>query len=80
MQIGEMGIKTLAFDGVAPTPETIRSREYPLAINYYAVMRKDLPAEHPARKIAGWLTTTGGQWEVAISGLGALQRLYQPTP
>ena len=77
---GEMGIKTLAFDGVAPTPETIRSREYPLAINYYAVMRKDLPAEHPARKIAGWLTTTGGQWEVAISGLGALQRLYQPTP
>ena len=45
----------------------------------YSVMSKDLPGEHPARKIAGWLTTTEGQWEVAISGLGALQTLYQPT-
>lgn len=75
---GEMAIKTLAFDGVAPTPETILSREYPLAINYYAVMRKDLPGEHSARKIAEWLTTTEGQWEVAFSGLGALQTLYRP--
>ena len=76
--MGNMDIKTLAFDGVAPTPETILSREYPLAINYYAVIRKDLPQEHSARKIAEWLTTTDGQWEVAISGLGALQTLYEP--
>ncbi len=71
-------IKTLAFDGIVPTPETILSREYPLAINYYAVVRKDLPEDHPARKIADWLTTTDGQWEVAVAGLGALQTLYEP--
>jgi len=76
--MGDMDIKTLSFDGVAPTPETILSGEYPLAINYYAVMRKDLPEDHPARKIADWLQTTDGQWEVGISGLGALQTLYEP--
>lgn len=76
--MGEMDIKTLAYDGVSPTTETILSREYPLAINYYAVVKKDLPYDHPARKIAGWLTTTDGQWEVAISGLGALKTLYEP--
>ncbi|MEL7623134.1 MAG: substrate-binding domain-containing protein [Clostridiales bacterium] len=74
-----MDIKTLAFGGVAPTKESILSKEYPLAINYYAVLRKDLPKDHPARKIAGWLTTTSGQWEVAISGLGALETLYEPS-
>jgi phosphate transport system substrate-binding protein len=76
--MGDMDIKPLAFDGITPTPETILSREYPLAINYYAVLRKDLPEDHPARKIADWLTTTSGQWEVAVSGLGALQTLYEP--
>jgi phosphate transport system substrate-binding protein len=67
--MGEMSIKTLAFDGVTPTPETILSKEYPLAINYYAVVRKDLPEGHPARKITEWLQTTEGQWEVAVSSL-----------
>lgn len=72
-----MDIKALAFDGVAPGPETILSKEYPLSINYYAVVRKELPEDHPARKIADWLTTTEGQWEIAVSGLGALQTLYE---
>ncbi len=72
-----MDIKTLAFDGVAPARKTILSKEYPLSINYYAVVRKDLPEDHPARKIADWLTTAEGQWEVAVSGLGALQTLYE---
>lgn len=76
--IGKMSIKTLAFNGVAPTAETILAKEYPLAINYYAVMRKDLPEGHPARKIAKWLQTSDGQWEVAISGLGSLKTLYEP--
>ena len=72
-----MDIKTLAYEGISPTPETILSKEYPLSINYYAVVRKDLPENHPARKIVDWLTTTSGQWEVAISGLGALKTLYE---
>ncbi len=53
--MGEMSIKILAYDGVAPTSETILSKEYPLSINYYAVVRKDLPEDHPARKIVNWL-------------------------
>ena len=76
--MGEMSIKTLAYNGVAPAPETILSKEYPLSINYYAVVRKDLSEDHPARKIADWLTTTSGQWEVAVSGLGSLKTLYEP--
>ena len=75
--MGEMHIKTLAYNGITPTPETILSREYALAINYYAVVRKDLPEDHPARKIAGWLDTAEGQWEVAVSGLGSLKTLYE---
>ncbi|MEM5818609.1 MAG: phosphate ABC transporter permease, partial [Desulfitobacterium hafniense] len=74
---GRRDIKALSYNGIAPTPETIVSKEYPLAINYYAVVRKDLPVDHPARKIADWLVTTSGQWEVAISGLGALKTLYE---
>lgn len=74
---GRRDIKALSYNGIAPTPETIVSKEYPLAINYYAVVRKDLPADHPARKIADWLVTTSGQWEVVISGLGALKTLYE---
>ncbi|MEA5023615.1 hypothetical protein SDC9_22343 [bioreactor metagenome] len=74
---GRRDIKALSYNGIDPTPETIVCKEYPLAINYYAVVRKDLPADHPARKIADWLVTTSGQWEVAISGLGALKTLYE---
>ncbi|SBW03706.1 conserved membrane hypothetical protein [uncultured delta proteobacterium] len=33
-------IKTLAVDGVAPTPETIMSGEYPQVVNLYAIMVK----------------------------------------
>lgn len=76
--MGEMSIKMLAYDGVDPTTETILSKEYPLSINYYAVVRKDLPENHSARKIADWLKTTDGQWEVAVSGLGSLETLYEP--
>lgn len=75
--MGEMDIKMLAYEGVDPTTETILSKEYPLSINYYAVVRKDLPENHPARKIANWLITTDGQWEVAASGLGSLKTLYE---
>ena len=78
--LGEMSIKMLSYDGIDPTSETILSKEYPLSINYYAVVRKDLSENHPARKIANWLKTTDGQWEVAASGLGSLKTLYEPSP
>ncbi len=35
----DQGIKTLAIDGIAPTPENIRSGQYPFSTHYYAVIR-----------------------------------------
>jgi phosphate transport system substrate-binding protein len=70
----EPRLKILSIDNIAPTPQTILSKHYPLAINYFAVIRKDTAKDHPARKIAGWLTTDG-QLAVAHSGLGALKAL-----
>ena len=60
-------------DGVLPTPETILSKEYPLAMGYYAVIRKDEPADSPARKIVAWLLSDEGQRAVTTAGLGALK-------
>jgi len=77
--MGAAEIKPLALDGIEPTPETIASKEYPLATSYYAVMRKDTPETHSARKIADWLLSPEGQWEVNSSGLGALKPMeWQP--
>ena len=75
---GKTVIKPLAFNGIEPTPESILSKEYPLATNYYAVIRKDTPEYHSARKIVDWLITDEGQWHVADSGLGALRTVYEP--
>lgn len=75
--MGEIFVKTLAYDGVSPTPETLLSKEYPLASNYFAVIRKDTPDNHPARRIAHWLTGDEGQWAVVAAGLGALKPVYE---
>lgn len=74
--MGELSLKTLSFNDVLPTTDTILSKEYPLATSYFAVIRSDTPVDHPARKIANWLLTDDGQWQVAVSGLGALKELY----
>lgn len=74
--MGEIYVKPLVFNNVSPSPETILSKEYPLATNYYAVIRKNIPEEHSARKLANWLIGAEGQWQVAISDLGALKPLY----
>ena len=71
----ELNIKPLTYGGVAPSTETIMSQEYPPATNYYAVMQRDTPAEHPARKLANWLLTAKGQDLVDNSGLGAITGL-----
>ena len=64
------GIKTLSVDGVVPTADTIATREYPLAMSYFAVIRKSTPQDAPARIIANWLTTPEGQDAVYRAGLG----------
>jgi len=66
---GEL-IKTLTLDGVTPSLETIQSGEYPLATNYFAVIRSDTPEDHAARNIINWLLTSAGQDAIEAAGLG----------
>jgi phosphate transport system substrate-binding protein len=65
-------IKVLAFEGVTPSKETIASGEYALATNYFAVIRKDTPQDHSARKIIDWLVSPAGQDIVHESQLGRI--------
>ena len=65
-------IKMIAVDGIMPTEETIASNEYPLAMGYFAVIRKSTPQDAPARTIANWLTTPDGQRVVSDAGLGKI--------
>jgi phosphate transport system substrate-binding protein len=71
--INESDLKLLSFDGVAPSRETIISGEYPLSTNYFAVLRKDTPQNHPARAIVNWLLSPAGQDAVEASGLGKIK-------
>jgi phosphate transport system substrate-binding protein len=61
-------VTPLAIDGVAPSAQTIASRKYPLTTAVYAVLRKDTPKDHAARRLADWLLTPQGQEVVAASG------------
>ena len=65
-------IKELSVNGVLPTAKTIDAKEYPLAMGYFAVIRKDTPQDAPERIIANWMTTMDGQEEVAYAGLGKI--------
>ena len=53
-------LKLLDYEGITPTGQSILSEEYPLADGYYAVIRSDLPEDHPARAIITWLQTDEG--------------------
>lgn len=61
-------LKILDFNGVAATPETIVSGEYPLADGYYAVTRAGLADDDPARCIVDWLTSEAGVARLERSG------------
>ena len=75
-----LDIKMLAVDGVTPTAETIASKEYKLVMGYFAVIRKDEPADSPARKIVGWLISHDGQRVVMEAGLGVLKPVAGKPP
>jgi hypothetical protein len=72
---GNSRFKLLGADGVKPSRETIERGEYPLEDYYYAVMRKDAPADSPARKLVDWLLTDGGQTVAAQAGYIPLRPL-----
>ena len=58
--IGE-SLNILAFEGVVPSEETIADGSYSLTDGYYAVVRKDLPEDHSARKIIQFLKSEDGK-------------------
>lgn len=61
-------LKFMAVNGVSPSPKTIRDGSYPYVNDFYAVIRKDEPADSPARILFDWLTSDDGQ--ALINGLG----------
>ena len=65
-------LKLLAIDGVVPTDETIANGSYPLSNNTYIVLRKDTPADAPARRLAAFMLTEAGQQCVENAGYGPL--------
>jgi phosphate transport system substrate-binding protein len=62
------GLKLLAVNGVAPSAETIRSREYPFINDSYAVIKAGLPDDAPAKVLYNWLLSAEGQRLVAHEG------------
>lgn len=60
-------VKTLAIEGVQPTPENLQSGAYPLTTNYYAVFRGG-EEDMPAGRFSAWLLTDEGQACIAQAG------------
>jgi phosphate transport system substrate-binding protein len=72
---GSEKIRLLAVDGIMPTKQNIAAETYPLCTYYYAVIRKDLPPDHPARKLVQWLLTDEGQKLAQSAGYVPLRPL-----
>lgn len=62
-------LKILSYEGVPATEESIIDESYPLSDGYYAVVRSDLPADHAARQLIGWLQSPAGIDMIASHGL-----------
>lgn len=65
-------LKMLAFEGVVPSEESIADGSYPLADGYYAVVRRDLPVDHSARRVISWLKSDDGK--ESTKGLGLIPK------
>jgi len=61
-------IKLMKIDGVEPTPETIRSGEYPLNTAYYIVINKADAPDSPARQLANAMLAHDGQQTAMEAG------------
>jgi phosphate transport system substrate-binding protein len=67
--VGRRRTKALAINGVKPTAETIRSGEYPLCTDVYAVIRTPRNDEDtPARRLRDWLVSDEGQAVIEKTG------------
>lgn len=66
-------IRLLRIDGTAPKTSTIRSRDYPLVTDVFAVLDQAAPEGDPARLLQEWLFTSSGQATIEDSGYVAIQ-------
>ena len=66
-------IKTISVDGAKVTNENIAKGAYPLSEDFYAVIKKDAPADSPQRKIFDYLTTEDGKKLLESAGYVAIQ-------
>ena len=62
------GLKLLAVDGVQPSAETIRARDYPFINESYVVIPAGLADDAPAKVLYNWLLSGEGQQLVAQEG------------
>ena len=72
---GNSRFKLLTVDGVKPNRDSIARGDYPLETFYYAVIRKESPADSPERKLINWLLTDEGQALAAGAGYIPLRPL-----
>lgn len=68
----KMSVKMLAVDGVSPTAENIKSGEYPLVTEFYAVCRADNYDEN-VRRLLDWLLSDEGQELIEAVGYARIK-------
>ncbi len=68
-------LRMLAVDGIVPTYQTVFDGSYPLSVTYYAVLKKGLPKDHPARQLVNWLLSDEGQRAMRTAGYAAVRSL-----
>ena len=67
-------IRLLALNGIEPTKETIRSGEYPISSNFYAVTASPIGTPAPEetneelRALIDWILSEQGQWLIEETG------------
>ena len=62
------GLTIIAVDGLQPSAETIRSRDYPFINDSYVVIKAGLPDDDPAKILYDWILSDEGQKLVAHEG------------
>ena len=65
-------IKILSIDGISPSYETIQSSAYPFISDFYSVIRKNEPADSPARALHEWMLSAEAQNLMASENYVAL--------
>lgn len=65
-------LKLLSVDGVAPSPQSIGDRSYPLVNDFFVAIRTDEPEDSPARLLRDWLLTNTGRQTITDAGYVAI--------